>query len=100
MDMDEGARTALLKLGRDAAEDIAGKDAVEDIAVVPGADYEYRPIYRFSFLLDQSRIVQRIGLVRLRLTQRLHDELIAMGDEHYPRIEILDRADWSKRAVA
>ena len=98
--MDEGARAALLKLGRDAAEDIAGKDAVEDIAVVPSADYEYRPIYRFSFLLDQSRIVQRIGLVRLRLTQRLHDELIAMGDEHYPRIEILDRADWSKRAVA
>lgn len=92
--------TALVKLGRAAAEDIAGRDAVEDVAVVPGADYGYRPIYRFSFLLDQSRIAQRVGLVRLRLTQRLHDELIAMGDEHYPRVQILDRADWSKRAVA
>jgi hypothetical protein len=90
----------LKKLGLDAAQAAAGADAVEQVEVFPGEDSLDRPAYFFSFLIDQKRAAERPGLVRIRLTQALRDGLAARGDEHYPIIRILDRADWDRRARA
>ena len=87
----------LKKLARDAAEHVAVADAVEQVEVVPGEDSTDRPIYRFAFLINHDRLQERIGLVRTRLHQRLRDELNALGDAHYPVIQILDRRDWDRR---
>jgi hypothetical protein len=98
--MNEGITADLEKLGRDIAQHIAGASAVEQVEVVPGEDSSDRPVYYFSFLIDQNRAVQRAGLVRIRLAQTLRDELAARGDAHYPIIRILDRTDWNRRARA
>ena len=90
----------LEKLGREAAQQVAGKGAVEDVEVVAGEDLSERPVYYFSFLIDQARARQRAGLVLTRLVQKLRDELIARGDGHYPVIRILSRTDWDRRKDA
>jgi len=95
--MSQGSTIDLEKLGRDAAEHVAGVGAIEQVEVVAGEDSSDRPVYRFSFLIDQDRLRQRLGLLRTRLTQTLRDELIALDDAHYPIIHILDRTDWDKR---
>lgn len=97
--MIQDATAALEQLGRDAAQNIAGEDAVQEVEVVPGYDFE-RPVYYFSFLIDQDRARLRAGLLLTRLIQKLRDELIARNDEHFPFIRILDRADWGKRTGA
>ena len=97
--MSQDAAAALEQLGRDAAQNIAGEGAVQEVEVVPGEDFE-RPVYYFSFLIDQDRARQRAGLLHSRLVQKLRDELIARNDGHYPVIRILSRADWDKRASA
>jgi hypothetical protein len=38
-----------------------------------------------------------MGLMRIRLSQRLRDGLMARGDPGYPFIHILTRQDWDKR---
>ncbi len=93
--MDTHIVAGLKKLGRDAAEHIAGTDAVGDVDVASGEDSSDRPVYYFSFLIDQDRARQRVGLVRTRLVQKLRDDLIALGDGHYPVVRILDRTDWN-----
>jgi hypothetical protein len=98
--MSQSTTAELEKLGRDAAQQVAGDDAVAQVEVVPGEDSDERPVYYFSFLIDQDRARQRPGLVWIRLVQRLQDELVARGDGHYPVIRILDRTDWDKRAGA
>lgn len=90
----------LEKLGRDAAEHVAVADAVEQVEVAAGEDSTDRPIYRFSFLINHDRLQERIGMVVTRLHQRLRDELIELGDPHYPVIQIWDRRDWDKRKRA
>jgi hypothetical protein len=90
----------LAQLGLDAARQVAGDDAVEDVEVMPDADFDDRPVYHFSFLINEARLRERGGLVRLRLLQRLRDELTASGDEHLPRITMLSRTDWAKRRRA
>jgi hypothetical protein len=90
----------LEKLGLDAAREVAGPDAVELVEVVVGADYFERAAYDFSFLIDPDRLRQRIGLVLIRLSLKLRDELFARGDEHHPIIHLLDRTDWPRRASA
>jgi hypothetical protein len=97
--MSQDATADLQQLGRDAAQYIAGKDAVQEVEVVTGEDFD-RPVYYFSFLIDQDRARQRAGLLRTRLVQKLRDELIARNDEHHPVIRILNRTDWDKRASA
>jgi len=97
--MANDAATSLEQLGRDAARKIAGEDAVQEVEVVPGYDFD-RQVYYFSFLIDQDRSLQRAGLLRSRLVQRLRDELIARNDAHFPVIAILSRADWDNRASA
>jgi hypothetical protein len=90
----------LERLGLDAVREIAGPDAVEQVEVVVGVDYFERAAYDFSFLINPDRLRQGIGLVLIRLGQKLQDELIARGDEHHPIIHLLDRADWPRRASA
>ncbi len=92
--------TDLEELGLSTAQEVAGPDAVKDVEVKPGEDLSDRPVYFFSFLIDQTRARERPGLVRIHLAQRLRDELMARGDERRPRIRILDEADWNKRTDA
>lgn len=98
--MTQGVIIDLERLGREAAEDAAGVDAVEQVEVMPGEDSTDQPVYHFSFLIDQSRARHGAGLVRLRLQQALRDRLLAQGDDRYPVVRILDRVDWPKRAHA
>jgi hypothetical protein len=90
----------LEELGRAAAEQVAGPDAVEQVEVRWGEDASDRPVYYFSFLIDQDRARQRAGLVRTRLLQKLRDDLVARGDGRYPVIRILSREDWDRRSDA
>jgi hypothetical protein len=87
----------LESLGLDAARAIARPDGVETVEVVVGVDYFERAAYDFSFLINSGRLRQGIGLVPIRLGQRLQDELLARGDEHHPTIHLLDRADWASK---
>jgi hypothetical protein len=90
----------LERLGLEAARLVAGEDAVEQVEVVSGEDSSDRPVYYFSFLIDEQRTQQRPGLVRIRLLQRLLDELSARGDEHRPMVKMLNRTDWEHRQRA
>lgn len=87
----------LEQLGRDAARQVAGEGAVEQVEVMPGVDASDRPVYRFSFLIDQARAQPRAGLLRIRLIQGLRDALTARNDGHLPVVQILSRSDWDKR---
>jgi hypothetical protein len=104
--MSQSTAAELEKLGRDAARQVAGEGIVARVEVVPGEDSSERPVYyfsflidqdRFSFLIDQDRARQRAGLVLTRLVQKLRDELIARGDGRYPVIQMLSRTDWDRR---
>ena len=92
--------TELKKLGLDAARHVAGRAAVKQVDVVHGEDSTGRPVYYFTFLIDQARARERAGLVRIRLIQKLREELIARSDGHLPVIQILSQDDWDERAVA
>lgn len=98
--MQEHPPAKLKRLGRRAAEEVAGAEAVRQVEVEPGADTFGRPVYVFSFLIDQHHARQRAGLIRTRLIQKLHDALTELGDEHLPAIQILDRVDWDRRKGA
>jgi hypothetical protein len=98
--MGETVATDLELLGRKAAQQVAGDSSVEQVEVVSGEDQSGEPAYYFSFLIDQGRASQKAGLLRLRLIQKLRDELIARGDAHYPFIRILDKTDWDRRQGA
>jgi hypothetical protein len=98
--MIQGYEADLKKLARDAAVDIAGPEAFEQVEVETVVDLDDRPAYYFIFLIDQERAWQRPGMVRTRLSQRLREELEARGDEHRPLLRMLDRSDWDKRGSA
>lgn len=98
--MSNSATIDLQKLGRDAAMHVADVGKVELVDVVPGDDYMDRPVYRFAFLIDESVDWKSSGLVRIHLDQKLRDELVALGDAHYPVIQILSRAELSQRTGA
>ncbi len=90
----------LRELGREAAMHVVGADAVQEVDVTAGEDSLDRPAYYFSFVIDQSLAEQGAGLVRIRLIQRLLDNLEEQGDTHHPIIRILSRETWAKRANA
>jgi hypothetical protein len=83
-----------------AARDLAGDDAVEQVDVVPGVNSFDEPVYFVSFLIDPARSRERMGLVYTRMVQKLSNHLAALGDERSPRITLLDRRDWDKRRRA
>lgn len=96
----ESTMPAIRELGLEAAREIAGPNAVDDVQVVEELDAEGSPAYRFDFLIDPAYIQLRPGLVRIRLGQRLRRDLTARGDAHRPLLRMLDRADWSRRLDA
>lgn len=87
------------QLGREAAQFVAGPEALEAVEVATGYDFD-RPTYRFTFLIDQDRAHLPPGLLRIRLMQKLLDSLEACNDEHVPVIRMLDRTDWERRGGA
>jgi hypothetical protein len=93
-------QTDLEELGRRVARQIAGDDAVQEVEVVPGFDFDGRPVYRFTYLIDRDRSRERIGLVAIRVRQKLLDELVSREDEHRPAVTILDEVDWPRRMRA
>jgi hypothetical protein len=68
--------------------------------VEAGGDFDNRPVYIFSFVIDQERAWDRAGRVRIGPGMKLRDALIEFGDEHYPVIRILSRDEWDKRSRA
>lgn len=88
----------LEKLGLDAAREIAGPDAVEDVEVAIGVDRFGRDTYDFTVLFDPDRSRMRIGLVLIRLLQKLGDTLEARGDEHHVAVHLLGQQGWQRRA--
>jgi hypothetical protein len=100
MSMNGKTMLDLTALGRAAAEQVAGTGAVEQVEVARGEDSSERPVYYFSFLIDQHRARQRAGLIRTRLVQKLRDDLIQLDDGHLPVIRIFSREDWNKRINA
>ncbi len=90
----------LEQMGWAAAEHAAGSGAVERVEVRRGIDVWDRPAYHFSFLIDQSRARQDAGLVRIRIMQKLLDDLDKRGDDHRPVLRILNREDWDRRTDA
>lgn len=90
------AEINLSELGRIAAARVCGSERVKDIKVKSGEDFTGRPTHSFSFLIDQDRNGTDVGMLRIRLSQELRDELMAHNDEHYPSTRVLDRVDWNK----
>ena len=98
--MDPVTAADLEQLGRDLAQQVGGAGVVEQVEVRPGEDSTDRPVYFFSFLINQDRLQENLGLFRIRLSQMLKDELDARGDEHYPSLELLDKIDGNRRTRA
>lgn len=96
LDVSESVAKDLETLGLESAQDVAGAEAVQAVDVSAGLDACDRPVYWFTYLLDDSRIHESIGRVYIRLIQRLQDELTSRGDEHFARIRLLNQADWKK----
>ena len=90
----------LEKLGLDAARQVAGESAIEDVSVEPGTDAVGQPAYTFSFLIDEQRMRVRLGLFLIKVFQELCDKLEARGDNHFPQIQLMSKTDWDKRARA
>jgi hypothetical protein len=89
----------LEELGRVAAESVAA-GGVEQVEVESGEDSYDRPAYFFSFLIDQGLTRMRPGLLYTRLVQKLRDDLVARGDDHFAVIRIFNREDWGRRSDA
>ena len=61
-----------------------------------GHDSADRPAYFFRFLIEHGRDRQKVGTARIRLGQRLRDEVIARDDQRYPFVQVVNRADWEQ----
>ena len=77
-----------------------GADKVKQVEVVAGPDSTDEPAYYFWYQLDQDPASQSAALARVRLKQKLRDELLARGDTTYPYLRVLTKQDWDKRAGA
>lgn len=98
--MSQGNVVDIERIGRDAAQDAASLAPVELVDVVSDIDFRDRPVYRFAFLVDENIDWKLSGRVRIRLEQKLRDELAALGEVRYPILQMLSRSELSKRAGA
>jgi hypothetical protein len=94
--MSEFAETELTEIARTAASKVAGLGTVERVKVTTRLDSTDKPVYYFSFLIDRDRDPEAGVWPRIRLGQKLRDELIARDDYQYPYISVHDRAGWEK----
>lgn len=95
--MSETAALDLPGLGREAAAQVPGLGKVEKVLAEFGVDSADEPAAHFSFLIDEGQDLGQVGIAYTRLIQRLRDELLARGYEHYPFVQVLSRADWERR---
>ena len=93
-------QTELKQIGRDAAQRVFGPGKVKDVEVIDIDASDNQPAYLFSILYEGARDAQQMALLRIRLDQKLRDELLARGDDGYPLISVLSPQDWDKRQVA
>ena len=98
--MRESTEAEVLEIGREAAEAVAGEDAVEGVEVRHRLDSLDRPAFEYYVLIDLDRVPLRPGLILARLTQELRYALAARGHEELPIVWIMSRADWEKRSGA
>jgi hypothetical protein len=95
--MSEISDIELERIGRAAAEAVTGPGAVLDVDFEHYLDSTDQPAYMFSFVIDQSMEPKIApGLMRIRLRQRIRDELIARGDMTYPYLKVISPVDWHK----
>ncbi len=94
------SETDLKVLGRKAARQIWGPRKVKRVDVVTGPDSTNDPAHYFSFLAEEDGDRQVAALLRIRLAQKLRDELMAHDDASYPYIRVLSEQDWDKRERA
>lgn len=87
----------LEQIGRQAAEDVAGAENVEQVEAAEGEDWTYKPAYYFAFLIDKNQEDSPLGSLSSRISLRLRDELVSRGDYRMPFVRILNRRDWEKR---
>jgi hypothetical protein len=85
----------LLEIGRKAAAQVDDLGVVERVEVTMTFDSADQPAYFFRFLIEEGRDPNRTGLPRIRLVQKLREELDAHDDHHYPIVQVLNRAEWA-----
>jgi hypothetical protein len=88
----------LMDLGQKAADAVAGKGVAKPVAVAIGQDSTDQDAYYFSFLLDRTH--SQPGEIRIRLAQKLRDQLMASSDDHYPFVQIFSSTEWERRRSA
>lgn len=89
----------LRRLALDVGREVGGEGTVEDVEVAPDMDFWGNPIYRFTMLVHPERSPLGPGLFRIRIGQRLKDELVARGEEHAPRMLMVSRPEWDTLAT-
>jgi hypothetical protein len=94
------ADSELTELGGEVARQMLGVDKVKQVEVVARPDSTDEPACYFWYQVDQDPASQSAALARIRLAQRLRDELLARGDATYPYIRVLSTQDWAKRTGA
>ncbi len=98
MSTDILSKPELLALGREAAESVAGRAAVEDVDVSVFLDSTDEPAYMFCILIDQVHTRAPSDRLYVELSRRLRDALLSRQDTHLPLLRILDQKDWSQRS--
>jgi hypothetical protein len=81
----------LEKLAQDAAREIAGPEAFEQVEVDTVTGLDDQAADRFTFLINPNRVIQHTGLAKIRLGLRLLDDLTTRGNDHRPPLRPLDR---------
>jgi hypothetical protein len=95
--MAELTATELEQIGREVAHAVVGADKVRQVEVVTGANWDGDPAYYFWYQFDSDPDWQRAADARIRLRQKLREELVARGDTSLPYTHVLDAQDWPKR---
>jgi hypothetical protein len=93
--MSEIKEADLERLGREAAEEVAGAQAVIHVRAEPDFDWTDKQIYRFYSVIDRNLMPRyKPGEMRSRLGQNIRDRLLAKGDETYPHMQIISPEEW------
>jgi hypothetical protein len=94
--MSDLRETDVLEIGREAAARLLGAASVQHVSVVARPDSTDDPAYYFMIVADQDPDGREASRRRGALGMAIRDALIERGDETYPYIRIVDRADWGK----
>lgn len=81
----------------DSAKVFAPDVLVQDAEVMETTGSDGEPALVLRLLIDHNRQDEAWTILRLRLTQRIRDELIRTGDNRYPFVMVLSKGEWAKR---